>query len=79
MNQLDHILTELHFHPFLRLALREANLTEREALVLSLSLKGFSQREIAARLRTSRSRVCNYFEKIRLKAGPKVLFPPILL
>ena len=79
MSPLEKALSDLKIHPFLRLALREANLSPREAQVLALALQGSDQREIASELHTSQNRVCEILERIRQKAVSKLPFPPIYL
>lgn len=79
MNPLDQTLSDIRLHPFLRLAIKEANLSPREALVLCLSLQGFTKREIASQLSLSHTHIIRILRKISDKVVPKLPFPPIFI
>lgn len=78
-DSLSQTLSHLQIHPFLRLALKEAELSSQESRALSLALQGFSQREIASRLHVSQPRITKIFQKTREKTLSKLPFPPIYI
>lgn len=79
LDSLDQVLSDLHLHPFFILAIEEANLSPRESLVLSLSLQGFTTREIGSQLHLSHTHIIRILRKISRKVVPKLPSTPIFI